>query len=30
MLKEGVDVGLIARTTGLKYEEIEAIKSAEE
>ncbi|MBC8427631.1 hypothetical protein H8D98_00065, partial [bacterium] len=29
MLKEGVDVGLIARTTGLKYEEIEAIKSAE-
>ena len=29
LLKEGVDVALIARTTGLKLEEIEAIKSAE-
>jgi len=29
-LKEGVDVDLIARTTGLKLEEIEAIKSAEQ
>ena len=29
MLKEGVDVDLIARTTGLKLEDIEAIKSAE-
>jgi len=29
LLKEGVDVDLIAKTTGLKLEDIEAIKSAE-